>query len=167
MSDFGAIERVRKRIKKVKEKLENDSVFLGGLAKVMAKQVKARTRLGKGVKESGGSTYNLSEVLRTDDYEDYREDLAEIKELSEWTTPLKHNLTLKGYLLDAVKGRHKSGHAEIYVEDTRPDGRRNSKIIDGQRKLGREFLNLSKQEKRQANRVVRKKLERELEKEFK
>jgi len=141
--------------------------FLEKIAKIMAKQVKTRTRLGKGVKKSNGPSYNLSEVLRTDDYEDFRDEAAITGKMHTSTSPRKHNLTLSGRLLNAIEGNAITNGIEISVSNQRSDGRNNNKIVDGQKKLGRVFLNLSKYEFNQVKRLVRQRIQKEIKKNFK
>ena len=166
MSNENIFDKIRKRVKEA-NKMAMNTAFRNALSKVMAKQVRIRTRIGKGVKETGGPSYNLHEVLRTSEYEEYRIDQKEIGELASSTVPSKHNLTLRGHLLDALYGKAVPNGFSINVRDARPDSRRNSKIIEGQRKLGRHFLNLSKTEMRQMRRAIRKKIVQQILNEFK
>lgn len=165
MGNQDKFTEIRKRIKEAADKAMNRA-FRNALSKLMAKQMRIRTRVGKGVKEFEGPTYSLSSVKRTAKYEKLRTRWKKSGDLASSTSPRKHNLTKSGELLDSIYGKATTDGFSINVRDERTDGKRNSKIIDGQRKLGREFLNLSKAEMRQMRRAIRKKITQQIKSEF-
>lgn len=64
----------------------------------LAEQIRVRTRLGNGLGKNGGEPSKLKKLSK-----EYIEQRKTNKELSEFTTPTKSNLTLTGEMLDELK----------------------------------------------------------------
>lgn len=111
-------------------------------AKFMAKEVRRRTRLGRGVQRTGARSFKLAGLKESTIRSRRRTQNA--GELSTDTSPTKSNLTETGQLLDAIDGRSSGpGNAEIFLKEDRTDGALNNDIASFQEDKKRSFMHLS------------------------
>jgi hypothetical protein len=126
------------------------------VAKEAIRLIRVRTRLGYGVKAPGGqgSRYRLSTVRWSDRYALFRKSYPE---LSQFTRPTKHNLTLTGQMLDSLAILSQSSNETVIgPQGSRFDSdRTNDQIAQYQADAGRVFMNLSKNENNQLLRFYR------------
>lgn len=131
--------------------------FLAALAKIVSNSIKLRTRLGKGLDGEGGTLSPLKKLSSR--YKAQRERFKKSGDLDNTTTPSKSNLTKTGQLLRSIFGRVKGKTVEIYIKDDRNDGVSNNDIVKWQAEdQDRPFFYISKNERRQIQRLVRKKI---------
>lgn len=93
-------DAIRKRVELVLQQVQTEE-NLGALGKVIAEQIKKRTRLGYGVEEQGDPQQKLKAL--SDDYKDWRK--KNKGKLSSATTVSKSNLTQTGEMLDSIQSR--------------------------------------------------------------
>jgi hypothetical protein len=154
------VKNVKKAITSEIRKRVADALSNSTIAEDTADQIRKRTRLGKGVDDSGkqGSLKPLGAFARPenkDKYIDKRKKARLAGELSELTTPKKSNLTYSGQLLDAIKGRVKGFQIIIEILGNRQDGMSNDQLREYVEEK-RPFFKLSNPEKKALIRALKK-----------
>ena len=167
MATNDAFKNVQKRIEKsTRDALTDPS--LNRLAQKIAKQIAKRTQLGKGV-DASGNPKALKKLSPS--YKEIRKGNLIIHKnkngntvaykpkkkprLSSLTTPSKSNLTATGQLLKAIVGRYAGNKLIIEILENRsrelfggPAKTTHKKIVDHQKKQGRDFFKFTNFEKR-------------------
>ena len=132
----------------------------------MAKTMKARTRLGKGIGLAGkmGKLKSLSLL-----YIEYRKMLAKKGKLHPHTKPNKSNLTLTGQLLNSIRGGSKRfGEIMISILPDRRGGKPdNHDIVKFQEEQGRKFFDVLHTERNLLQSDIRNDLADEIDQELK
>ncbi len=149
-----ASDKLAELRKKVTQKLLDDGRFDFIIPEV-SNQIQKRTRLGKGVTDSG----DLKPLEKlSDGYVEQRKKGP----LDSRTRPKKSNLTRTGQLLDAIKGVRNGSLFTFTFKDSRNDGEKNSDIARWAAEKGRRFFDLSKSERiglsRKISQVIKKKI---------
>lgn len=131
--------------KDFERKLENlikngiSKQILENAGKIVAKNVKTRTRRGFGVNKEGGSSIKLKPL--TPNYKEHRKNLKRKGTLSAETKPSKSNLTKTGEMLDSLNYKVEKNKISVL-----PTNKKNIKKAQYQDLQGRKFLNLNKRE---------------------
>ncbi len=151
-------------LKKIQYQLLRDTAFKRKIALMTADQIRKRTRLGKGVDESGKQT--RLKVL-SDKYIDVRKKYR--KNLTNLTTPNKSNLSATGQMLDAITGEPTpKGFRIFFINARKRDLQGNiSKVTNNQlsefvESNGRRFFDISIPEENMIRRELRAELTRRI-----
>lgn len=140
-------------LKDLQEKLANIRRNIGNqqtmekVAEETAKEVKARTKRGRGVENNGGKVSKLKPLKESTKRR--RRRLKAAGNLSDETTPGKSNLTQKGDMINSVEGKGRRLEADIKVT-----GRKNRTKAEKHTETGRAFMNLSKREISKAVNII-------------
>jgi hypothetical protein len=149
-----ASEKLAQLKMKVTQKLLDGGEF-DFIIKEVSTQIQKRTRLGKGVNDSG-ELKTLNKL--SDKYVNQRKKL----QLDSRTTPKKSNLTRTGQMLDAIQGIRNGSLFTFSFKESRDDGEKNSDVAKWAREKGRRFFDLSKSERvglsRKISQVIKKKI---------
>jgi hypothetical protein len=146
-------ELIAKPIQKAVQKAVNRS-NMSKDAKLMAREMRIRTRLGKGVDRQGGRLKRLKPIKEST-ITNRKRTKAKGK-LHPHTSPRKSNLTETGKLLDGLDGiSPRNGEAKIVMRENRRDGALNADIVQGQEDMGRSFMHLSFGEVKRFQRRIR------------
>ena len=120
----------------------------------LAKDVRTRTRMGSGVDASGNKS-KLKSLSPA--YIKQRESLKAKGKLSNVTTPKKSGLTKSGSMLDSLKGTAKGSSFKVEVTGSDDEGNKNSDKALWNAENGREFMNLSNEERTRTVQKLRQK----------
>ena len=129
----------------------------------LARRIKTRTQLGRGVNKTGGPSVPLAKLA--DSTTNSRRRKRENGDLSALTAPKKSNLTETGQMLESIRVTEvKDGQVTIAAAGTRSDGKRNDDVAsyaeDGSNnRPKRKFLDLSGAELNALQRSVRDRIE--------
>lgn len=152
MSFESDLEAFKKKIDQALKKLTSNQ-NLTPIAKDTEEIIRRRTRLGKGVDQSGGPNVALKALATSTKASRKRKQKRGL--LSEKTSPNKSNLTETAQLLDSLKGRAINQLIEVKPTGARKGSKlSNSKVAAYQDSAGRKFLNLSKQDIKQLTAVM-------------
>lgn len=110
-------------------------------AKSLRDSIVKRTKLGKGVKETGERLYNLNEKVFTSGYKKERKRLKTQGKLSNSTRPNKHNLTKSGNMLKDIRYKVRNNNITIF-----PNSQLSRIKIQENDKNGRKFMDISRTE---------------------
>ena len=125
-------------------------------AKDIEERIRRRTRVGQGLAETKRGAKQQKLKGLSDKYKQKRKQNK--TKLSSNTKPGKSNLTLTGQLLDSISSRVNGNTMIIEMKEGRNDGAKNSDIIKGQSKQGRDFFELSDKELRGLQNDIKKDL---------
>lgn len=140
-----------------------DKTAMSAIGDELARRIKTRTQLGRGVNKTGGPSVPLARLA--DSTVDKRRRKRENGDLSELTTPKRSNLTATGQMLDSIKVTEvRDGQVTIAATGTRSDRKRNDDVAsyaeDGSNnRPKRKFLDLSGPELNALQRSVRDRIE--------
>lgn len=152
------------RLKKIAKEIEKNlgtNKELDFILEDVPQQIEKRTRLGKGVSESGAN--EKLAPLTSEKYIDKRKNSPE---LSSETTAKKSNLTFTGLLLSSIIGKRKSTLFTFFFDENRKDGVSNSDLAKWQALKGRRFFDLSKSERVGLSRKISKVIKASIKKLF-
>jgi hypothetical protein len=122
------------------------------IANEMARKIRVRTRLGRGIDEGKLKVFNTktgrNKTVKTSTYIEQRRRWKERGMLSDFTEPEKSNLTRTGQLLESLYGKSdRMNEFTIAVKEKRiASDVTNSDIIRYQDTQGRKFFGFSKPE---------------------
>jgi len=142
-------------IKRVINELSHKQ-FMRILGEESVKDIRTRTRLGRGVEKSLGNAKSLKKL--STGYKKYRKKIK----LSKETRPAKSNLTKTGEMLNEIGTKAKFGEFKIRLKSkrARQKARWNAE-------MGRVFMNMSKAELKKVVRRLNKRVDKLVNKYFK
>jgi len=138
------------------EDVARNDTLLREIAKYIETQIKKRTRLGKGVPSQGAAAEPLKKL--SNEYKLQRRELKKQGLLSGDTTPAKTNLTKTGSMLDNIIAEVRNSSIVVDIKGTdkfRMSNRKKAELVSKERP----FMNLSKAELREVDRIIRKFIE--------
>lgn len=133
---------------------------LSSLAEEIIKDIKLRTKLGKGVMADGGAVVKLKPL--SESYKKQRKKLKQSGELSPDTTPSKSNLTKTGEMLDSLVFKIQDQTITIKPADTW-----NGNKIAWNEEMGRYFFYISKPQYQKIKNKLEDIVEEEIKKQLK
>lgn len=130
----------------IKDSITTD--LMREIVNTSAENVKTRTRRGFGVKKEGDRAEKLKGI--SESYKKQRRRLKKQGKLSSDTSPAKSNLTRSGEMVNNVKGKVESSTKGTILID----GDKNRNKAKYQAEEGRTFMNLSKAEIKDIEKVI-------------
>lgn len=156
MSEFPNLNEISKQIDNVIDKLQSRS-SIEKIARMLARLIKVRTRLGYGSEGPDSSRRALKPLKRST--KNARRYKKKAGRLSRETTPNRSNLTDTGQLLDSLFGRYvKKGRGEVGLLKNRRGSRANNEEVAEYVQKDRPFLEPTKEEVDQLRQRLRKDL---------
>lgn len=143
-------DQIKKIIKVINQSIDSSisKQNMDSYSKNAARDVKARTRSGKGVNNLGGNELQLKPLKLTTI--EVRKGLQKAGNLNFNTTPTKSNVTRSGQLTDGILGISPGkAKGKIFLRDNRArhiDNKSNHDVATELEMGGRKFFNLSRNE---------------------
>jgi phage gpG-like protein len=134
-----------------------DKELMDEIASKTTKNVQTRTRKGFGVDTDGSKATKLEGL--SESYKKQRKRLRKQGKLDSTTSPSKSNLTKSGDMLKDITYKTTENTATIFIGNNK--GVKKAKYQD---KVGRKFMNLSKNEIKEIEDIVDEKIQKDIKK---
>jgi hypothetical protein len=150
------------KLQQIRRKVEStlaDNKDLDFLLKEIPMQIEKRTRLGKGVSDTG-------ELIKLNPLSEGYVKQRKKGKLSSLTSPKKSNLTRTGEMLSSIFGIRRGTIFTFFFGGTREDGESNNNVARYAREKGRPFFDLSTSERNGLQRKISKVIKESIKKLF-
>ena len=153
-----AAEKLAQIQKRIEQQLSRNK-DLDFLLKEIPEQIQKRTRLGRGVNESGA-------IYKFDPLSEKYIDRRKKSSLDPYTKPTRSNLTFTGQMLRSIEGVRRGTLFIFTLGGLRSDGKSNSDLAKWNEEKGRRFFDLSNSERLGLSRQISKILTKSIKKLF-